>query len=64
MRDVGLLDRLIGVQFPLNLSETPIATRPLDAAAISALSPFFLADPPSTLTVSTFPRFEGSCWRR
>ena len=49
LTDVGLIDRFIGVQMPLNLTECIPATRPLSPAQRALLPVEFRASPNSTV---------------
>ena len=58
IRDVGLIDRLIGIQIPLNISENATATLPLSSSSQEALSPFFSSPSSAPLTVTAFPCYK------
>ena len=63
-KDVGLLNKLIGIQVPLNVSEGDFATKPITSQQMRALSEYThtFSDTPKTVPISV--RFECSFWRR
>lgn len=52
LKDVGLLDRFIGVQMPLNLTECVPATKPLTTAQRALLPAEFRGAPNSTVMLA------------
>lgn len=54
IKDVGLLDKLIGVEIPLNASEAEIATKPLLPSQLKQLEPFMTCSPTSDMSVTLF----------
>lgn len=52
IKDVGLLDKLIGVEIPLNASEAEIATKSLLPSQLKQLEPFMTCSPTSDMSVT------------
>ena len=54
IKDVGLLNRLVGIQVPLNISEGDFATKPITAQQMRALSEYThsFSDTPKTVPIS------------
>lgn len=52
IKDVNLMDKLIGVEIPLNASEASVATQPLTQKQLSTLEEYMTSSPTEGMTVS------------
>lgn len=51
VNDVGLLDKLIGIQVPLNISEAAMATVPVKSDYLDLLRKYMRTPPDQSMTV-------------
>ena len=51
VKDVGLLDKLIGIQIPMNVSEASTATQPIAKETLGKLQEYMNAPATSSMTV-------------
>ena len=51
VNDVGLMDKLIGIQVPLNISEATMATVPVKPDYLDLLSEYMKTSPDTSMTV-------------
>ena len=51
VKDVGLLDKLIGVQIPMNVTEAATATQPVNHESLGKLQEYMNSPATSSMTV-------------
>lgn len=51
VKDVGLLDKLIGVQIPLNVTEATTATQPVKPESLELIREYMNSPPDPSMTV-------------
>ena len=51
VNDVGLMDKLIGIQVPLNISEAAMATIPVKTDYLELLAEYMKTSPDPSMTV-------------
>ena len=56
------MDKLIGVEVPLNASEADIAIKPLESNQLRALEEYMHCSATDSMTVVAFIHIDSSCW--